>query len=123
MAPQEQVVDPYGHMDTLALHALLNAKYISFVLADARTALFDDGDRIPGAVSLPSNSTPDAIDAAIPDKATLVVVYCNGLKCPASKKLADRLVSLGYQNVIKNPEGLDGWEAAGFPIIHPENAN
>jgi rhodanese-related sulfurtransferase len=86
------------------------------ILLDARSGKFDDGYRIPGAKSLNGQSTAEEAAAVIPTKDSLVVTYCSNLQCPASKALADRLVSLGYSNVYEYPEGIAGWRAAGGTV-------
>jgi rhodanese-related sulfurtransferase len=65
---------------------------------------------------LPYNASEKDVQAAIPSKDSLVIVYCSSLACPASKSLADRLVAEGYTNVYKYPEGLQEWMRKGFPV-------
>ncbi len=105
----------YGTMDTAAVKSLVESGS-SAVIVDARSAKWDDGKRIPGAVSLTADSPAEEIEKAIPSKDALVVAYCSNLKCPASAKLAEKLVALGYKNVIKYPEGLQGWIEAGNAV-------
>lgn len=102
-----------------ALKALLDAK-VPVVVADARSGKYDDGRRIPTAISLNAGSSEEEITKVIPNKDTLVVTYCANPKCPASSKLASHLTSLGYKNVIELPEGIDGWVAAGYTVEKPE---
>ena len=105
----------YGILDSAALKALITAK-TPMVLVDARTPKWDDGRRIPGALYVPADSDDDAIAKALPDKNALIVAYCTNLKCPASKMLAEKLVKSGYKNVMKYPDGLEGWIAAGNAV-------
>ena len=100
---------------TEALEALLGSK-VPVVVLDARTGKWDDGRRIPGAGNLHAGSSKEEIAEAIPSKDALVVTYCTNVKCQASPKLAKRLKSLGYSNVIEYPQGIDGWEAAGKTV-------
>lgn len=86
------------------------------VVLDARSGKYDDGRRIPGATQLDADATAEEIAQVVPDKNATVVTYCSNLKCPASKYLAKSLAKHGYQNVHKLPEGIDGWEAAGFTV-------
>ena len=67
-----------------------------------------------------TESSEDAVAAALPSKDALVVAYCSNLKCPASAKLAEKLVGLGYKNVLKYPEGLEGWIQSGYEITGGE---
>ena len=105
----------YGILDSAALKALVTAK-TPMVLVDARTPKWDDGRRIPGALYVPADSDDAAIAKALPDKNALIVAYCTNLQCPASKMLAEKLVKSGYKNVMKYPDGLEGWIAAGNAV-------
>ncbi|MCX7004870.1 MAG: rhodanese-like domain-containing protein [bacterium] len=99
------------HVTTDQLAGLLG----TVVVVDARTAKYDDGKRIPGAITVPADATAEQITAALPDKSAKVVVYCTSPKCPASAKLAKTLVKYGYTAVQKYPDGIEGWVAAGKP--------
>jgi len=114
-------VPAYGKIDGAALKKLVDSK-TPVVIIDARSAQWDDGKRIPGAISLTTESPEDAVSAALPSKDALIVAYCSNLKCPASAKLAERLVGLGYKNVLKYPEGLEGWIQSGNEITGGEAA-
>lgn len=83
---------------------------------DARTGKYDDGRRIPGAKSLSPEA--DAKEAAkqIPSKDSLVVTYCSNTQCPASGRLAKRLLELGYNNILEYPEGIAGWQQEGNQV-------
>lgn len=105
----------YGTVDTAALQKLL-ASGTALVLLDARTGKWDDGQRLPGAKALAPDATAEQAAAAVPAKDSLVVTYCSNTKCPASAKLAERLVELGYTNVLKYPDGIQAWTAAGNKV-------
>lgn len=109
VAAKEAVVNTEG------LATLLNSK-VALKLFDARSGKYDDGQRIPGAQQLSPDADEAVIAKAIPDKGALVVTYCAGVKCPASKALADRLKKLGYSNVIEYPQGIAGWLEAGKAV-------
>jgi rhodanese-related sulfurtransferase len=42
-----------------------------------------------------------------------MILYCNGLFCGRSERLADDLTKLGYQNVRRYQLGAPGWRALG----------
>ncbi len=108
-AAKEAVVNTEG------LATLIQSK-VPLKIFDARSGKYDDGQRLPGAQQLSADADESVITKAIPDKATLVVTYCAGVKCPASKALADRLKKLGYANVIEYPQGIAGWLEAGKAV-------
>ena len=109
VAAKEAVVNTGG------LATLIQSK-VPLKIFDARSGKYDDGQRIPGAQQLSADADEAVIAKAIPDKNALVVTYCAGLKCPASKALADRLKKLGYSNVIEYPQGIAGWLEAGKAV-------
>jgi rhodanese-related sulfurtransferase len=109
VAAKEAVVNTEG------LSTLIQSK-VPLKLFDARSGKYDDGQRIPGAQQLSADADEAVIAKAIPDKSALVVTYCAGVKCPASKALADRLKKLGYSNVIEYPQGIAGWLEAGKAV-------
>ena len=47
------------------------------------------------------------------NKATALILYCNGPYCGKSKRLADELVSAGYANVRRYQLGIPVWRALG----------
>lgn len=89
----------------------------SMVVIDARSAKYFDGRMLPDAKWLPSESSEKEILATIPDKDSLIVVYCAGVKCPASGWLFDKLSSMGYHNIYEYHEGIQEWAQKGYPII------
>ncbi len=106
----------YSEINTPALATLLNSG-ASVVVLDARTGQWDDGRRLPGAKALAPSATEAEALAAIGAKDALVVTYCSHEKCPASMHLANRLLELGFTNVLKYPEGIDDWQAKGHEIV------
>ena len=106
---------PYGMIDTKALAALVRGK-VPMIILDARAGKYDDGRRIPGAKALAPDATAEQAAAAIPAKDALVVLYCTNLQCPASAALGKNLAALGYTNLLKYPNGIDGWAEAGMPV-------
>lgn len=115
-APAAPVADAKAAKDptltVTALETLIKSK-TPMVILDARSAKFDDGKRIPGAKSLTDEATPEQVQAMIPAKDALVVTYCANLQCQASPKLAAKLRTMGYTNVMEVPEGIQGWTTAG----------
>lgn len=101
---------------TAQLEEIINGKEDSFVF-DARSSKYDDGKRIPTAMSLTSEASTAEIAKKIPYKHSLVVTYCSNLQCPASARLAKRLHKLGYTNVKEYPEGIAGWIKAGKHVV------
>jgi rhodanese-related sulfurtransferase len=94
--------------------ALIDA---SAIILDARPYDEYAVSHIPGARAVPAKAgtTPalyvgDAAEAAksIPDKTQPLILYCNGLFCGRSERLADDLIKLGYQNVRRYQLGTPG---------------
>lgn len=104
-------------------HITINAKELkswydqkkSMVVLDARSKKYFDGRLLPNAKWLPSESSEKEILTAVPNKESLIVVYCGGVKCPASRWLYDKLHSMGYNNVYEYHEGIEDWVQKGYP--------
>jgi rhodanese-related sulfurtransferase len=112
------VEDHTTHTQTVAADTLKDwlDRGKTVVILDARTKEYDDGNRLPGAKSLPYDAKDEEIRQIVPSKESLLVVYCSNPRCPASKFLADRLVEMGYTNVFKYAEGISDWKSKGYPI-------
>ena len=116
--PQEpakpEQVEGYKHIDTEGVQAAVAEG--KAVILDARAGKWDDGKRIPGAKQLAPSEAAEKAAILIPAKDSRVIVYCTNLHCPASKYLAMELIKLGYTNIEKYPDGIEGWENAGKPV-------
>lgn len=78
-----------------------------YVIIDARTeAEFREG-HIEGAILIPEYEITERAEKEIPEKETLILVYCRSGR--RSKIAADALVSLGYTNV-KEFGGIIDWQ-------------
>lgn len=85
-------------------------------LIDARTPAEYREAHITSAVNIPEKEfemTKQQLPAA---KDTLLVFYCNGVKCGKSKKVARLVQSLGYTNILVYSEGIPVWEEHNFPL-------
>lgn len=106
----------YGHIDAKGLKALIDSQ-VPFILLDARGPNWHDGNVIPGALLAFYEDSEDELNWIAPDKEALVVVYCFSFNCPLSRRLAQKLVGLGYANVIEYPAGLSEWrDIADYPV-------
>lgn len=110
----ESVEEP-AKVNTSGLKTLIGSG-VPLTILDARSGKYDDGKRIPGAMSLNAESKPEEIAKLLPNKEALIVTYCANLKCPASNMLYKHLKSLGYSNLLEYPEGIQGWIEAGNPV-------
>jgi rhodanese-related sulfurtransferase len=106
---------PMAEINTAALKALIDSN-VPLTLVDARTGKYDDGRRIMNALNLSPEATDDEITRMMQSKDATIVSYCANLKCPASRMLAAKLMSLGYKHVLEYPQGIEGWVAEGNPV-------
>lgn len=102
-------------VNTSGLKTLIDSG-VAMTILDARSGKWDDGKRIPGALSLNSESKPEEIAKVLPNKEALIVTYCSNTKCPASHALYEHLKKHGYTNLLEYPEGIQGWIEAGNPV-------
>jgi rhodanese-related sulfurtransferase len=84
-------------------------------LLDVRSAREYAIAHIPGSINLYEKEV-ERITQAYPDKATRVVLYCNGPFCGKSKRLSEQLVKSGYTNVRRYQLGLPVWRALGNTV-------
>lgn len=112
----EKVEAPKGYKEihTEELKKLIDSKK-PVLIFDARKKV--TVGVIPGAKHLSYDADAKAIATAIGShpKDQMIVVYCARLECPLSKYLAENLVSVGYTNVYKYPEGIEAWMKT-YPI-------
>jgi len=92
------------------------------ILASGRELVFDTRpskeyaiSHIPGSINLHEKEV-ERITQSYPDKATRIVLYCNGPFCGKSKRLSEDLVKLGYTNVRRYQLGLPVWRALGNTV-------
>jgi len=110
-------------IDTAVLIAQLKAQPETVVI-DVRSAaeLALLGGRIdaPRFANIMRGWIEFQIEAAVPDKATPIVVYCGVSQ--RSPMAADTLIRLGYQNVKNYRDGFFNWKRAGLPIVQLDAA-
>lgn len=97
------------------------------LLTDGSTMVFDSRphleyaiSHIPGAQNVSAKpgvpmsvyvSDVAEIARVVPDKATAIVLYCNGPFCGKSKRLGEELLEVGYTNVRRYQLGAPTWRA------------
>jgi rhodanese-related sulfurtransferase len=61
----------------------------------------------------------DAVSAADlpPAKDAKLIFYCYNPQCGASEQAAAHAIALGFRNVWRMPEGIQGWRTAKMPIV------
>ena len=90
----------------------------SATIVDTRTRAEFDAGHIPGARNL--DAPPEAQLGAIEqlvcgDRSVALVLYCNGPRCKASRRLAGQLKAAGFINVRRYQLGIAVWRALGGP--------
>jgi rhodanese-related sulfurtransferase len=110
-----------GEVSTAELRRLLESG--GAVLLDARPAAEFALSHIPGARNVaakpggaPSVYVSDAAEVerlVAGKKDTPLVLYCNGIHCGKSKRLADDLLAAGFTSVRRYQLGIPVWRALG----------
>lgn len=95
------------------VHRMLEASE-RFELIDVREAEEWRNGHLPRARHLCKGILERDVEAAIPDPATPIVLYCGGGF--RSALAADNLQRMGYLNVASMDGGWRGWTTAGLPV-------
>jgi rhodanese-related sulfurtransferase len=83
---------------------------------DVRGDLEYEVGHIPGAKTAPLGSLVFRVGRVMnPD--SFVAVYSAGGNCHLGTQAAQRLENLGLRNVYCYEDGLEGWRAAGHPVV------
>ena len=86
------------------------------VLVDALSPMSFAAAHLPGAINLTPGWVDDRARRRIPDLEMEIVVYCLGVGCDSSIRVANRLAQLGYRNIRHYENGLEDWAEAGLPL-------
>jgi len=84
------------------------------VLIDARPYKKYLQATIPGAISIPDSSMEKLLGKFPVDKNIKIITFCGGYNCGKSHKVARKLVSLGYKNVLVYAGGVPQWKKEGL---------
>ncbi len=87
-----------------------------FVLVDALPPMSFAHSHLPGAVNLPPEWVDERGPRRIPTRDAEVVVYCASSTCESSAEVGERLIELGYRNVLHYTGGKKDWVDAGLPL-------
>src|SRR6266568_5031753 len=96
----------YGLLDRIALKQKLDHKQKFHLWNTLGKADFRPDVNIPGSQWMPAESLTKEQAAAKAKTDDMIVVYCGGGQCLASKAAAEKLVSWGYKNVFTYEGGL-----------------
>ncbi len=70
-----------------------------YIILDVRRPDEYAEGHIPGAINIPNESIGTAEITQLPNKAQLILVYCRSGR--RSKEAAEKLVKLGYTNIVE----------------------
>ncbi|HOT26782.1 MAG TPA: rhodanese-like domain-containing protein [Candidatus Ozemobacteraceae bacterium] len=115
--PDLDLSNPRWSISATTLKDLLGM-YAKPRLIDARLPAEDTGVSIPEAFPLQLPLATETLQAVLPDKNGMVVVFGNDETTMTVAEVAAELRRLGYANVLEFKEGLKGWiEKGGVTII------
>lgn len=114
LVSQASAVD-YKLIDTAQLKAMMDSKE-DFTLVDARTKEEYDEAHIVKAINITEKGYEVQASQLCADKYAPLVIYCNGLKCGKSKKVAAKAAAAGYTNITIYTDGFPVWEEEAMPI-------
>ena len=83
------------------------------LIVDARPYAKFLQETIPGAISIPDTNLSKLIGRFPMNKKEKIVIFCGGYSCEKSHVVANKLKSLGYEEVMVYAAGLPAWKEAG----------
>jgi rhodanese-related sulfurtransferase len=100
----------------------ISTEELKAVLAGGKAHVFDVRpasefaiSHIPGSMNIYENEI-ERMTQLCPEKASEIVLYCNGPYCHKSIRVAEQLVKRGYVNVKRYQHGLPVWRAFGNTV-------
>ena len=84
---------------TMSEAVKLMEKEQNYIILDVRRADEYAEGHIPGAINVANESISTEEIPSLPDKAQLILVYCRSGR--RSKEAAEKLVKLGYTNIVE----------------------
>ena len=97
VAPTEQEVS-YRQITMDEAVAMMKEEN-NYIILDVRTVSEFDEMHIPGAINIPNETIGAEVIPELPDKDQLILVYCRSGN--RSKQASEKLVKLGYTNVVE----------------------
>ena len=86
----------------------------NFTLVDARTADEYQVAHLVGAVNITEKDFEKSLALLPKEKGALVVLYCNGVKCGKSKKVAAKAKAAGYTDLVIYADGPASGQVAAL---------
>ena len=102
----------YLEIDTSAIK-IYQEKNSAFIV-DARPYVKFLQETIPGAISIPDTSLSKLLGRFPIDKSERIVIFCGGYTCEKSHIIANKLVSLDYEDVMVYAGVLPAWKERGL---------
>ncbi|MEW6100767.1 MAG: rhodanese-like domain-containing protein [Candidatus Omnitrophota bacterium] len=87
----------------------------NFKLVDVLDKTHYETEHIKGAISLPVNEIEKKAKALL-KKEEKIVVYCASFDCQASTIAAQKLMAMGYKDVLDYKGGIKDYKEAGLPL-------
>ena len=103
-APAEQA-GSYRQISMDAAIGMMESEQ-DYILLDVRTPEEFRERRIPGSINIPNETIGTAEIPELPDKGQLILIYCRSGN--RSKQASEKLVSLGYTNIVEFG-GINDW--------------
>ncbi len=88
----------------------------NFTLIEVLPKVDYEQGHLPQALNIPLGDISLMVPRLVPNLYEDLVVYCSGPDCDVSRRAAELLVSLGYEDVKHYAGGKSDWAEAGLPI-------
>ncbi len=85
------------------------------VILDVRTHEEFTRGHVENSINLPVDEIAEKIVSVVPDKSTLIYVYC--MSGSRSVVAAEHMKSIGYTNVFDVAHGILAWRISRYPMV------
>lgn len=96
------------------LHDMLHGDD-DLIIIDVLAPEYFRKQHIPKAINIPLEHIEE-LTTELAEHHRPIVVYCYNSECQASPQAAEKLLEMGYENVVDLEVGIEGYKKAGFNV-------
>jgi len=87
----------------------------TLILVEALPQSYFEAEHLPNAINIPHDEIQVKASKMLPNKNSLIIVYCANTECQNSNMAINLLRQMGYTNTFEYVEGKQDWIEADLP--------